>query len=347
MAKRDDVLDALLDHYDRVIAEAFAEAIDALKRGADLATIIAALSRGDIPAALEAMHLDEAAFNKLAATIEAAYVDGGETSAAYFPQSVDESGANLVIRFNVRNPRAEAWIRNESSRLVTSILDDQRESIRVALDAGLQKGDNPTTTALDIVGRIDRSTGKRSGGIIGLTGQQSQFVVNARAELASAKAGDLNHYLTRKLRDKRLDRTIKKAIAAGEAPPAEIAKKAIRAYENRLLKYRGDSVGRTESLTALRAGENETFRQAIDRGDVDVNTLVKAWDSAGDRKVRHTHAVLDGDTVTFFEPFKSPSGALMMFPGDTSLGAGAEEIVFCRCRAKYRIDFFANLRNAA
>lgn len=342
MASQREILDQLLAHHDKAIADAFIEAMENLKANVNLGDIIRALSNNDIVGAIAAMNLDPAALNVLARSIEDAYNDGGNTAASFFPPIADETGAKVVIRFNIRNPTAEAWVRNRSSSLVTAVVEEQRENIQIKLEEGLRKGDNPTTTALDIVGRIDKATGVRSGSIIGLTGQQLEFVGNSEAELAG---GDLSNYFKRTLRDKRFDRTIAKAQREGTGVPADVADKAIRSYKNRLLKFRGDMIGRTESLTALRTAENETYRQAIERGDVDADTVLKDWDSAGDRKVRDTHVVLDGQVRTFFEPFKSSSGALLMFPGDVSLGAGAAEIVHCRCRAKYRVDFLAPFRN--
>ena len=56
--------------------------------------------------------------------------------------------------------------------------------------------------------------------------------------------------------------------------------------------------------------------------------------------MRHTHQILNAQEVTGMDlPFQSPSGALLRFPGDTGLGAGAEEIINCRCDLEYNFDF--------
>lgn len=60
----------------------------------------------------------------------------------------------------------------------------------------------------------------------------------------------------------------------------------------------------------------------------------KTWLTMRDRRVRHTHAEVDGRTIDITEPFAVGS-SLMMMPKDDSLGAGADEIVNCRCSVKY------------
>lgn len=60
----------------------------------------------------------------------------------------------------------------------------------------------------------------------------------------------------------------------------------------------------------------------------------KQWLSMEDNKVRHTHEMLDLQTIPIEEPFES-FGSLMMFPKDRSLGASDEEIVNCRCSIRY------------
>lgn len=54
------------------------------------------------------------------------------------------------------------------------------------------------------------------------------------------------------------------------------------------------------------------------------------WLSERDDRVRPTHVTADGQRVPVDEPFWV-GGYRMMYPTDSSLGAGPEEIVNCRC----------------
>ena len=338
------LFEELLVRFGQEIAEAFRKAIEDLTSAADLQRFITAVQAGDIEAAIRALHLDPAALGPLQDAIQQAYAAAGQTAAAGMPTLKDPAGAKLVIRFNARNVRAEAWLRDHSSELVTRILEDQRTAVRTALVSGMVRGAGPRTVALEIVGRVDRSTGKRQGGIIGLTSQQERFADTARDELASGDPEKLRNYLTRKLRDRRFDPTVKKAIEAEKPVPAAVAAKAVTKYKSKLLKHRGDTIGRTEALTSLRAAKHETYLQAVESGSLDETAVRRTWRDVGDLRVRHTHSRMDGDTVGLREPFKSPSGARLLFPGDTSLGAPAAEIIACRCDVDYRIDFLANIR---
>jgi uncharacterized protein with gpF-like domain len=69
--------------------------------------------------------------------------------------------------------------------------------------------------------------------------------------------------------------------------------------------------------------------------------VVRVWDATGDSRTRETHAAMDGQEVGPNEPFASGSGAQLMHPGDGSLGAGASEIINCRCVVTHKIDFIA------
>lgn len=324
--------DALLDRYGDLIARAFLDAVSDLATNADLQRMVVAVEAGNLGAAIDALHLDEAAYSPVLEALRSGYVEGGSTTAA---------GIKLAtVRFNVRNPGAERWLAEESSTLVRGIIDDQREGVRQALTAGMERGENPRTTALNIVGRLNKATGKREGGIIGLTAQQEEFARNALAELESGEPAQLNAYLDRARRNKVFDPLVRRAIKTGEPIPAESVRKAIQAYRGRLLKLRGDMIGRTEALTALRAAQHEAWRQAVERGVVAEQDLVRTWRDASDLRVRTSHRILDGQKVKgLSEPFVSPSGARLLYPGDPR--APASERIGCRCVQEITTDFIA------
>lgn len=54
------------------------------------------------------------------------------------------------------------------------------------------------------------------------------------------------------------------------------------------------------------------------------------WNSMEDSRVRKDHAIADKQTKPIDEPF-TVGGSLLLYPGDTSLGASLRQIVNCRC----------------
>lgn len=81
------LLAELLEKYGPEIAAAFRAAIDDLRAGADLQSIITALERGDIEGALQALHLDRAAYEPLEAKIREAYAAAGQQTARTLPSA--------------------------------------------------------------------------------------------------------------------------------------------------------------------------------------------------------------------------------------------------------------------
>jgi hypothetical protein len=272
--------------------------------------------------------------------IEQAFEQGGVTVAGTFPRGLtDDVGQSVVFRFDVRNSRAEAWAREHSSSLVTRVTDEARTVIRQTIEQGVEDGRSPRNVALDIVGRIDKTTGRRTGGTVGLTTQMERWVAGARRQLNALDPA----YLERKQRDGRFDSVVRNAIASGKPLTQEQIDALIGRYSDRLLQLRGETIARTEMIQSLNMSADLAFRQAIDEGTVSAKLITKTWDATGDRRTRHTHMAMDGQRVQFDEPFKTPYGARLMFPGDISLGAPASEIINCRCRVSHNVDWFADL----
>jgi len=275
----------------------------------------AAIARGDVDAAFRALRFDAADLFKTDTAITAAMTAGGNYQMGAFQHATRRApiASRVVQSFGGRNERAERIALELGSKLVTEVVDDTRVMIAQTIRAGLEAGAGPLRTALDIGGRV--VNGKRQGGLVGLDSRRAGWVQNYRAKL----------------------------LAEGR-PQSQIDRMA-QQYSNKLLRQRGETIARTETLKALNAGRQEALDQLIENpnNDVRAEDVVRAWDSTGDARTRETHAAADlQDPVPQGQPF-IVGGYSLMYPGDTSLGAPAEEVINCRCYVDVRIDFFARL----
>jgi len=330
-------LDELTAKHSRLIAEAFQRAIAEIKNNVILNVVTGRLDQGDIAGAIEALQIEPEAFAALEKALQDAFGEAGQSLIDDLPRLRQSNGPAVVWQFSVRNPIAEAWLRKKSSNLIQGIVEEQKEAIRTALVEGLAAGRNPRSVALDIIGR--NKGGKRSGGILGLTAQQEEWQRTYKDDLLSGDADRLREALGRKLRDKRFDRTVLKAIRSGEALDKATIAKMVTSYRNRTLKYRGDTIGRTETLAALSAGRQNAIEQQIKSGKIQAGDVTKIWDATGDARTRHTHLAMEGQEQPFDGSFQSPSGAVLRYPHDPE--APASETIQCRCRVKYKIDWTA------
>jgi hypothetical protein len=313
-------------------------AIADLRDNAQVGRIAEALERGDIDRAIRYVGLDPAAFRAFEQAIANAYNAGGTAAVAGLPALRDPQGGRLVLRFDGRAPRAERWLSNHSMTLVTRIVENEREALRSAAVAGMERGDNPHRVALDMVGRVNRVTGRREGGIIGLTSQQTAFVNNARTELLSGDPTQLRAFLERVRRDRRFDRTILKHINDGTPVPRETIDRIIGRYSDSLLRLRGETIARTEAIASLNQSRTEAMRQAIDTGAIRREDVRRTWIATKDNRTRDEHRAMDGETVGLEEPFSNG----LMYPGDPA-GAAAS-VINCRCYMNLRVDWLSNLQ---
>jgi hypothetical protein len=330
--------ESLIDSWDPVIRRAFLDSFYQVRNTAQIDQIARMLERGDVDGALRAVGLRPESFRPLDRALERAFEAGGDAVARSIPPSIKSDGARLIVQFNIRNPSAERWLRDHSSTLIRDILDDQRVMVRSHLEAGMAQGLNPRTAALDLVGRISAETGRREGGVIGLTNSQAEWVRRYEAELASDRPLEA---LKRTLRDKRFDAAVRKAADTGEPIPAALRAKMVTAYRNRALRYRANAIARTEAMASLHQAQEEAMRQAIDSGAVSADALTYVWRTARDKRVRDSHAAMDGQEVRQGERFRSGAGNLLRYPGDPQ--APAEDVINCRCWRETKVDFLAGV----
>ena len=358
----------LLDDTWPGVQSEFVAAMRQARAGVDMKALEAAIARGDVEAAFRALRFDAADLFKTDTAITRALTAGGNYQMESFQHATRRApiADRIVQSFGGRNERAERIALDLGARLVTEVLDDTRVLIAQTIRAGLEAGAGPLRTALDIGGRV--VNGRRQGGLVGLHSNQAQQVQSMRTALSSTNGVGVRRVITDPLtgkqraikdfwigrdgtlkstfttRNRQSDGAIFRAIRDGKALPQSTIDRAAQGYSNKLLKQRGETIARTETMKALSAGRHEAVAQLIENtnNDVQAQDAKGKWDATGDGKTRETHAAADGQIRAYGEPF-TVGGFSMMFPLDASLGAPAEEIINCRCYEEIIIDFFARL----
>ncbi len=325
------------------IQKIFLQVMQGIVDSAMINEMVKAIENKDEEALIKASGFNVASLGKILDAIEEVYQNTAQATVSEWPTRIKTPTGVSLFSFNMRNPRVEQELKNYSGQFITRISDDVRYNIQAVLEQGMIRGDNPRTTALDIVGRIDPVTKKRVGGVIGLDQRQVRWVSSARSYLENLD----QRYFTLGLRDKRFDKTVEKAIENGSKLDPVIIEKLLTSYKNKALSYRAEAISRTETIQAINRAEMASVLQGIEEGVIQSKAVRKEWDDVGDSRERTTHRILGNrygrsKGIRIDEAFVSPSGSRMMFPGDTSLGASAAEIVHCRCRLKISVDWIVN-----
>lgn len=107
--------------------------------------------------------------------------------------------------------------------------------------------------------------------------------------------------------------------------------KLLRSRWKQLSRYRATVITRSEILSISNYAQYTGATTVSGQVGLDLN---KTWLSAHDRRTRNSHRAASGQTVDINDPFII-NGYQAMFPGDSSLGMPASEIILCRCSHYY------------
>lgn len=320
-------IEELIARLEPALRKAFQQAIDDWRRNVDLDALADALKRGDIEAGIRAASIQPAALNGLLTATETAYAAGGVA---------EMETLAVKLLFNARHLRGEAQLRQYGATMVQGITDDTKAMLRTVLTGGLARGQGAMATARQV------------RDYIGITDYDAKVAMNFRRKLEtdpkallaelSAEKGNGNY----DRRDRRLDGIIRRAVRDNKPIAQKDIDTIITTYKNKSVVARSKNIARTETLSAVNAGRDEAYRQAVDSGKVPAQSVRKVWNSAHDKRVRNTHRELDGESVGLNETFTSSSGARLRYPGDKL--APLSEICGCRCNLTYRIDHLSNVQ---
>ena len=328
------------------VRKLFLEAMAQIVNRAVVEEMAKAIDENDLEALYEASGFTPAVLNGIINKINEVYEDTANITVDSWPKRIQTPFGRKIPIFNIRNERVEQQLKNYSNEFVTNISDEVKETLRVMLSDGMSKGANPRDTALNIVGRINPLSKKREGGVIGLSSNQARWSLNARRYLENLD----EKYFELGLRDKRFDSLVRKAIAERRKLTKEDIDRLIVSYNNKALKYRADAIARTETMQSINRGEWAAIEEGIENGYFKSKQIKKWWSDAHDGRTRKTHFQLGkkynrDNAIPYEEAFVTKTGEKLMYPGDKSLGASPREIIHCRCKAVYKIDFISGLKD--
>ena len=254
--------------------------------------------------------------------------------------SFGKEGLPITLQANFGfggNPRAVAAVRDLVTKLTGEISQGQIDATRALVAGVVDNGIPVRTMALDIVGRKGPD-GVRVGGYLGLDGPRTAQAAKVAAMLrdpAMIKDYFLDAAMTKPrytTTDRRFDARVRRAIKEGRALTADEAAGITTQHRARLLKNRADTISRTESLNALRAGNMDGYRNLVASGDLQESRIVRTWLATMDGRTRHDHMIMNGKEVRgLSQPFTFPDQTQAMYPGDGSLDARPEDLILCRC----------------
>lgn len=311
-----DDIERLLRQMQPRIRAAFIQAIIIAQQENTLAELAVLANEGRLLEVLDAA--SQAGAESLADLINVIIGESGQATAASMAR-----GFNTIISFDQVNQRAVDAMQANRLRLITEFVNEQRLATREALIDGIRRGINPRAQA-----RVFR-------GSIGLTGRQVQAVNNFRTLLREGSA----EALTRELRDRRFDPTVRRAVAGDIVLTDAQIERMVTRYGDRFLKFRSEVIARTEALRSVHEGTELLFRQAIENGNIDGETLNRTWHTASDVRVRDSHAFMNDQERPLDLPFRSGDGNDLRFPGD--INAPASDTIQCRCAVSTRVTKLA------
>ena len=325
---------ALADRHERLIARGFIQSVERIRDLVALDAIQAAFEQG--PEAVARLFSEEAlraAQAPLEQAISNAALDGARNAAAMQDPVVNSRGVVAEFVFNAGNPRLASFIDRTSATRIREVGDSVKQGIRLIVRDQTTAGVNPRQAARQI-----RET-------IGLTAAQRRAVSNYEAMLRSIHTRDAETLAQtllrdgeRKLRDRRFDRALVGAARREQPLSEEQIAKMVARYNQRYIDYRAVTIGRTEAIRSLNGAAHEYMGEQVRQEKVDRRQVRRFWEHTRDDRTRVDHTKIPGmneDGRGLNEPFVTPTGERLMYPGD--LGGSPGNVINCRCVVFHRI----------
>ena len=217
-----------------------------------------------------------------------------------------EAAGTITPRLDLIDPRAVAFARELAAAQVVNVNTTARANIRAIIGEGL----SGARTRAQVQASI-RST-------VGLAPAQARMVArydNVLARMGPTMSPDDWRGLRQEaaklnaspLRDRRL-------APLREGMTREQLQRHRDAYSRRALRYRAETIARTETVAAANGGRIAGIRGMQDAGMLRGATIEKIWVTAIDERTCDLCAPLDGEVVSIDSPFQGSEELIVEYP---------------------------------
>ncbi|MBW2596376.1 MAG: hypothetical protein JRC93_10455 [Deltaproteobacteria bacterium] len=315
-------LENIAARFEPKIRDSLLRAFASMKSHYTIAEIETALTSRGIGAVLimiDEMPIEEILQKEVIGDINEAIISSGRQTVHIVPPlSLTDK---TIFYYNILNPVTTDYIRTYNLNLVHKISVNTRDAIKNAIRNDHIAGNNPRSTA-----RVFRDT-------VGLTPRQEMAIRNYEKGLTELDST----ILSRELRDKKYDATIRQAISNKSSLSKTQINEMVDSYRSRYITFRAETIARTESLRAVSIGEYTSVIQGVNAGTIDPILVRRFWIYKDDKRTRNEHRKipsLNPGGVRVDQPFQTPLGPIL-FPRDPA--GSAANTIQCRCIVVYRL----------
>lgn len=226
---------------------------------------------------------------------------------------VTAAGQSCLLAFDRTNPEAIRWARQRAAFLVREVNAQTRAAIREIIAQAFADG-IPARRAATMIRNIP----------VGLTQHQSKAVTNLAKSLqdAALRADALGRPVTVSYGDHQVRVPARRVVIDGErrvvntitrrsrvrVPPGGLSADRMaqiqKRYAERLRRARALNIARTESINAVRAGQQQSWKQNVEAGLLR-GTERQRWSSTNDERRCEICWQLEGQEVALGEVFES------------------------------------------
>lgn len=334
-SREDDLMaeaERLATKMEPAVAKAVAQYLNETADQLDLEAIVKALEDGD---QAEVLALIAQASQKAAATaglgVATSLQNATWAGGALASGAPTLNGVQFV--FNRLNPKLIGWLSSYDLGLIRNINEQTKEAVRGVLVAHMKEGKPPAAQARQIKE------------VVGLTPSQAQAVANFRKELETfhtkrtaagwklgqapdmvnghnvlkpdASGAPKDGMLERRLRDRRYDAALQRALTDRKPLKPEKIDAMVAAYKRRYVAYRANMIARTESLRATNMGVQDAWRQAVEGGKVSEGLVRRLWITTKDERTCRVCSPIPSMNkggVGLGDPFVTPDGPVDIPP---------------------------------